>query len=168
MEYPRLDQYSLRIVGYSDAVFAKNIELSSQLCRIVLLVDAAANAKILSVKSYKSRRVIWSVLAAEVIAFASLFDHAFTFRKQFEQALYRALPMHLMTDSKSLFDIVGKGSRTSEKRLMLDISAAGKRKRPKKSPILALFVLLITWQMVWQSPRCNGYCTTCYKLVAMK
>ncbi len=29
--------------------------------------------------------------------------------------------MHLLTDSKSLFEIISKGSRTSEKRVMLDL-----------------------------------------------
>ena len=32
--------------------------------------------------------------------------------------------MHLMTDSKSLFDIISKGSRTCEKLIMLDIHSA--------------------------------------------
>ena len=99
------------------------MDLSSQLGRIVLVVDAAANVAILSFKSYKSRRVTGSVIAAEVIAFADLFEYAFTLRKQLEKALNRPLPMHLMTDSKFLFKIIGKSSRTSEKRLMLDISA---------------------------------------------
>ena len=31
--------------------------------------------------------------------------------------------MHLLTDSKSLFDIISKGSRTSEKLMILDIYA---------------------------------------------
>ncbi len=31
--------------------------------------------------------------------------------------------MHFFTDSKSLFDIISKASRTSEKRIMLDIHA---------------------------------------------
>ena len=78
----------------------------------------------ISLKSYKSRRVARSVLAAEVTAFADLFDDAYALRLQFEHALGRSLPMQLMTDSKSLFDIISKGSRTSEKRIMFDIHAA--------------------------------------------
>ena len=78
----------------------------------------------ISFKSYKSRRVTRSVLSAEVIAFADLFDDAFALRSQIEHALGRSIPMHLLTDSKSLFDIISKGSRTSEKRIMLDVHAA--------------------------------------------
>ena len=35
-----------------------------------------------------------------------------------------AIPVNLFTDSKTLFDIISKGTRISEKRLMLDISCA--------------------------------------------
>ena len=64
-----------------------------------------------------------SVLAAEVIALADLFDEASPLRAQLEQALNRPMPLHHLKDSESLFDVIGKSSRTSEKRLMLDISA---------------------------------------------
>ena len=97
--------------------------MKSQLGRIVLLIDDSSAAIPISFKSYKSRRVARSVLSAEVIAFADLFDDAFALRSQVEQALQRAVPMHLLTDSKSLFDIISKGSRTSEKRIMFDIHA---------------------------------------------
>ena len=65
-----------------------------------------------------------SVLSAEVIAFADLFHQAFTLRSQLEHALTHPFPLHLMTDSTSLFDIIGKGSRTSEKRVTTDIHTA--------------------------------------------
>ncbi len=87
-------------------------------------MDDSNSAVPISFKSYKSRRVIRSVLSAEVIAFADLFDEAFSIRSQMEQATSRAVPMHLLTDSKSLFDIISKGSRTNEKRIMLDTHAA--------------------------------------------
>ena len=64
------------------------------------------------------------MLSAEVVAFADLFDDAYALRSQVEQSLKCAVPMHLLTDSKSLFDIISKGSRSSEKRIMLDIRAA--------------------------------------------
>lgn len=62
-------------------------------------------------------------LSAEVIAFAYLFDDAFALRTQLEHALRRGVAMHLLTDSKSLFDIISKGSRNSEKRIKLDLHA---------------------------------------------
>ena len=51
-------------------------------------------------KIYKSRRVARSVLSAEVIAFADLFDDALALRSQLEHALERAVLMHLLTYSK--------------------------------------------------------------------
>ena len=38
--------------------------------------------------------------------------------------LSKKVPVKLLTDSKSLFEVVSKDSRTSEKRMMLDIAAA--------------------------------------------
>lgn len=72
-------------------------------------------------KSYKSRRVTSSALSAEVIALEDLFDDASAIRSQLEQATCRELPIHLMANSKSLFDITSEGSRTNEKRIMIDI-----------------------------------------------
>ena len=121
---PKLDRGTLRIIGYSDASFAGNTDLSSQLGRIILLSDDSNRVVPISFKSYKSRRIARSVLAAEVIAFSDLFDEAISLRSQVEEALRSAVPLHLFTDSKSLFDIISKGSRTSEKRIMLDVHAA--------------------------------------------
>ena len=75
-------------------------------------------------KSYKSRRVTRSSMAGEVIAFSDLFDVATTLANELELVFSRKVPVQLFTDSKSLFDFISKGSRTSEKRMMLDIAAA--------------------------------------------
>ena len=124
LKFRRLDLRSLRLIGYSDAAFANNADLSSQLGRIVFLSDKHDNASPIVFKSYKSHRVTRSILAAEVIAFSDLFDDAYAIRTQLQQALNRDVPLHLFTDSKSLFDIISKGSRTREKRVMLDVYAA--------------------------------------------
>ena len=112
---------SLRITAYSDAAFANNADLSSQLGRIVLLTDDNHNAISVSYKSCKLRRVARSVLYAEAIAFADLFNDELAIRKQLKSVLRHPTPVHILTDSKSMFDIISKGSRTSEKRIMLDI-----------------------------------------------
>ena len=74
-------------------------------------------------KSYKSRRVTRSSMAGEVIAFSDLFDVATTLGAQLSTILGRQIPVQLFTDSKSLLDVISKGSRTSGKR-MLNIAAA--------------------------------------------
>ena len=86
----------------------------------------------ISYKGYKSRRVTSSVLAAEVIAFADMFDDAFTIRSQLQQALRKDVVMHLSTDSKCLFQIISKSSRTNEKRPMLDICATRQAYKQKQ------------------------------------
>ena len=131
IKIPRLDKDSIRVVGFSDASFANNYDLSTQLGHICLLVDKHANAVPIDFKSYKSRRVVRSAMAGEVIAFSDLFDRAATLAAEIGDILGRKIPVQLLTDSKSLFDVISKGSRTSEKRVMLDIAAAREGFRDK-------------------------------------
>ena len=64
-------------------------------------------------------------MEAEVIAFADMFDIAFTMAEELRSINSRStVPVKLYTDNKSLFDVVSRGPRKSEKRLMTDISAA--------------------------------------------
>ena len=74
--FPKLDLNILRLVGFSHAAYASNHGLTSQLGGIVLLMDKTNKAIPNSFKSYKSCRVTRSILSAEVIAFADLFDDA--------------------------------------------------------------------------------------------
>ena len=74
----RLDKDPIRVVGFSDASFAKNCDLSAQLGHICFLVDKHANGVPIDFKSYKSRRVVRSAMAGEVITFSDLFDRAAT------------------------------------------------------------------------------------------
>ena len=70
------------ITDYSDAAFANNADLFSPLGRIVLLTDVNQDSIPVFYRSIKSRRVARSVLSAEEIAFADLFDDALAIRKQ--------------------------------------------------------------------------------------
>lgn len=121
---PKLDPNSLKIIGYSDASFANNHDLSTQLGYIILMVDGHGNSVPLVFKSYKSRRITRSAMAGEVIAFADMSDAAVTINKELSRILGKPIPLQLLTDSKCLFDVISKGSKTSEKRLMLDIAVA--------------------------------------------
>ena len=121
---PNLQSSILRFVGYSDGGYFSNHDLTSQIGRTKLIMDESGASSPIIFSSYKSRRVARSVLSAERNAFADLFDDAYALRSQIENTLNHAVPMHFLTDSKSLFEIISKGRRMSEKRIMLDIHAA--------------------------------------------
>jgi len=63
-------------------------------------------------------------MSAEVVAFADLFDASIAFKSDIQNILSKTIPLQLLTDSKCLFDIVSRGSRTSEKRTMIDVASA--------------------------------------------
>ncbi len=72
LKFPKLNLDTIRVIGFSDASFAKNYHLSSQLGHIVFIADGEGNAAPICFKSYKARRVSRSVMAAKVIATRSM------------------------------------------------------------------------------------------------
>ena len=109
MRYHVLDQDSLPIVRYVDAVFADKTDLSPQLGRLIDLVETGENKSILPLKLYKYR-VTRSELCAEVIPFSDILDYAFAFGKQLVQKLNRSMTVLLMNDRYFLSGIIGKSS----------------------------------------------------------
>ena len=131
LKVPKLDKKSVRVVGFADSSFANNADLSSQLGQIIFLVDKFGNSAPITFKSYKARRITRSAMSGEVIAFSDMFDTAIAVSKELSVVMNQRVPVQLLTDSKSLFDVISKGSRTSEKRTMLDIAAAREGFRDK-------------------------------------
>ncbi len=119
---PKLDIQSTSIRGYSDAGFANNGDLNSQLSKVVVLIDKFGNAALIHYVSCKSRRFVRSILAAEVYALASCRDFCQILAHDLFQIIGRKFPVFLSTDSKSTFDTITKLSGVSEKRLLIDIS----------------------------------------------
>lgn len=76
LKIPKLHRSSLRIVGFSDASFAKNSDLSSQLGYVIFLGDQSNNVVPIVFRSYKARRITRSAMDGEVIAFSDMFDYA--------------------------------------------------------------------------------------------
>ena len=71
----------------------------------------------------KSQRVARSVLVADVYAFAEAYDYTYKLRVDLERILKRKVPLTMLTDSKSLFEVITECSHTAEKRLMIDITS---------------------------------------------
>lgn len=61
-------------------------------------------------------------MTGEVVAFPDMSDAVVNISKDVSRFLCRKVRLKLLTDSKCLFHVISKGSRTSEKRLMLGIA----------------------------------------------
>lgn len=122
--YRPLRRRSLRLKVYADASFASNDDGSSQLGYIILLCDDRGACHVLSYSSKKSRRVVRSIMAGEVYAFANAFDEAFVIKHDLERIYHQHVPLIMLTDSKQLFDVITRASHPTEKRLMIDVAAA--------------------------------------------
>ena len=124
LKFSPLQKDTLHLRVYTDASFAGNDDLSSQPGFIILLCDSSNRAHILEYSSRKSKRVVRSILGGEVYAFADGFDRAYILRHDLETIFRMKIPLHMLTDSLQMFDVITKGSSTTEKRLMIDIASA--------------------------------------------
>ena len=112
---------SIRLAAFVDASFADNLDLSSQLGFVTVLMDANGNANIIHYSTAKSRRVTRSVLAAELYGMAAGFDAAAAAKPAISEALARDVPLTIYTDSKSLYYSLTTINTTTEKRLLIDL-----------------------------------------------
>ena len=124
LKFPKLDRNNLSLRVYSDASYANNSDGTSQIGYIIFLCDASGYCQPLFWSSKKSKRVTRSVLGSETMALADSFDMAFTIRHDLQNITRIQIPIIILTDSLSLFDVLTKATTTSEKRLMIDLTAA--------------------------------------------
>jgi hypothetical protein len=99
----KMDFKSLHVVFYSDASFAGNMDLSSQIGGLIRLKDKHGDAHVLLWFSKKCPRVTGSVLAAEIIDFVTAFDMASALRNIIEEIYQQPIPLHGLTDSYFFF-----------------------------------------------------------------
>lgn len=122
LRFIHLNIDTLRLVVFTDASFANNRDLSSQIGFVITLADDSNKANIIHWSSLKCKRVTRSILASELYAVAHGFDTAIVLKSTIEKILQRNnLPLILCTDSKSLYDCLVKLGTTQEKRLMVDL-----------------------------------------------
>jgi hypothetical protein len=120
--FQKLNLEFLKIVVYADASFANNLDLSSQLGFLVMLMDDSKKANILAWKSAKSQRVVHSTLAAETLAMSMAFDLAFGIRKSLVDILKVKIDLVIFTDNKGIFDTITKRTSVTEKRVMIELA----------------------------------------------
>jgi len=109
-------------VIFTDASFANNKDLSSQIGYVIVLTDRNHSANIIHWSSIKCKRVTRSVLASELYGLAHGFDIGAAIKSTIQNILQlEQLPLVLCTDSKSLYDCLVKLGTTQEKRLMVDL-----------------------------------------------
>lgn len=125
LHFVRLNPTSLKLIVFPDAWFAGNRNSTSQLGYITFVSDKSGAVIPMLYKSYRARHVTRFVMSAELIAFKDMFDADFTLREEPKHVHPRLqVPMQLLIDSKTLFKVISKRTRTSEKRLMDDVACA--------------------------------------------
>lgn len=123
LRYVSLDPTTMHLWVYGDGSFANNPDGSSQLGFVILLSDGSGRCVFLSHRSFKSRRRVRSVQGAEV-SFVDAFDEAYLLRAQLKELFGREIPLRMLLDSRSLFDVLSRGTLTTERRLVIDLLAA--------------------------------------------
>ncbi len=121
LKYPKLDKESLQLTVYSDASFATNKDLSSQLGYFIFISDKNNLCQPIYWTSYKAKRVNRSVLGSETMAFADAFDMALVIKHDLQNIMGKVVPLSMFTDSLSLFDVLTRAKVTTERRLMIDL-----------------------------------------------
>ncbi|RFU23765.1 hypothetical protein B7463_g12573, partial [Scytalidium lignicola] len=121
IQFVKLEKETLQLLVFTDASFANNRDLSSQIGYIVALADRKGNANTLHWTSVKCKRVTRSVLASELYGMAHGFDMGAAIKSTIEGILEIDLPLVICTDSRSLYDCLVKLGTTQEKRLMIDV-----------------------------------------------
>jgi hypothetical protein len=121
LRFIKLDAKSLRLIVFTDASFANNKDLSSQIGYVIVLADRNNMANTIHWSSIKCKRVTRSVLASELYAMAHGFDIGAAIKSTIEAISGTRLPLVLCTDSKSLYECLVKLGTTQEKRLMVDL-----------------------------------------------
>ena len=122
----KLDFASLKLVAYSDASFNNVDNGNSQGGQIVFMSDKYDTCCPITWSSNKIKRVARSTLAAETLSFTEAADTAFFISKLLENILHRtshSIPIFCITDSQSLFEMVGTSHVISDRQLRVEVSA---------------------------------------------
>lgn len=112
----RLCLSSITVVLYAYASFAKNLDHTIQLRYIILLNYDTAKWNAVYFSSLKSHCVVRSILRGELYTLADAADLGLVLRRDLISALCRDVPVIVLTDALTLFNVViGPSTVTTEK-----------------------------------------------------
>lgn len=74
----------------------------------IFLADANDNWNFVHFGSYKGKRITRAIIAGEIYAFSTAFDFDFILKHDLKVIIGKDVPIHMLSDSKSPFDIVTK------------------------------------------------------------
>ena len=120
---PSLDLKTLKIVVYTDASFGNLADGGSQGGHVIFLCDSDNNASLLSWSSNRVKRTARNNLASETLAFNDGSDTGFYMSRLIEEILQIKVPIHVLSDSQSLFEHIGTTKLASDRRMRVEISA---------------------------------------------
>jgi hypothetical protein len=120
LRYVKFDSTKLQLMIFTNSFFANNRDLFSQIDYVIYLADSK-HANIVHWSSVKCKRIIRSVLAAELYALAHDFDLDVVLKATLSAIFDRFVSLVLCTDFKSLYDCLVKLDTTQKKRLMIDV-----------------------------------------------
>ncbi|KAF2741624.1 hypothetical protein M011DRAFT_497953 [Sporormia fimetaria CBS 119925] len=135
LRYVPVDLMHAKLMVFVDGSFANNMDLSSQLGFILMLVNESTDTdntftirgNVIHYSSTKCKRVTRSALASEIYGMVNGFDMgiaiATTLKMIVERLGLAEIPLIICTDSYSLYECRVKLGTTKEKRLMIDIMA---------------------------------------------
>ena len=122
LRFMKIDLENYRIIVILDGSHAKNDDSSSQLGYVIFPRDQHIILPLLY-KSHKSPIIVRSTLAAETLDLLDAADDSIIFQQDLYELFGFRFPIDLITDSKSIFKLISKGTTTSKKLLMIDIRA---------------------------------------------
>lgn len=122
LKFVMLSYSSCYVAVYSEASFAGNPDLSSQIGFVNRLAGNTGSANIIHHGSVKSKRVARSALAAELIALVHACDQADTICVSLNSILSGKVPLDLLTNSKSIYEYMVRVNHTGEKRLLIGLA----------------------------------------------
>jgi len=121
LKFVPLNKNKLKLLVFTDASFANNKDLSSQIGIVIVLADDLDRANTIYWSSTKCKRVTRSILASELYAMVHGFDIAGAIKATVDKILNISLPLVICTDSKSLYDCLFRLSTIQKKRLIINV-----------------------------------------------